>query len=110
MRNPTVADGLGHAVPIEGRTQDGQAPIEVAAEDWMRAMGNLDRSPLVLDVRTEVLCRVLKLELLHTLSFRIAKEKTDHHVVEASVDELVDDASKRSFPPDVVELAQGESS
>lgn len=110
MREPTIADRCGHSVSIERLAENGQPPIEVPTQDRMGPVRHGNGSALVLDVGAEVHGGVLVLERLHPLALRVAKEKPDHQIVEAAIDELVDDPPKRGFPPDVLEIAQDSSS
>ncbi len=73
-------------------------------------MGHVDGSPFVLDGRTQMFRCVLVLELLHPFALGMPEEKSDHDVVEATIHKLVDDRSQHRLPPQLLELAQGESS
>ena len=45
------------------------------------------------------------LEALEAVAFRAREEKTDHHVVEAAIDEVVDDCSKLWLPTELFKQA-----
>ncbi|MDH3728975.1 MAG: hypothetical protein OER77_15700, partial [Myxococcales bacterium] len=49
---------------------------------------------LVFDLRAECLGSMLVLETLDSIPFRSGEQKTDHHVIKATVDEVIDDGSK----------------
>jgi hypothetical protein len=50
-------------------------------------------------------CRVLILEAFDPLAFSAREQKSNHHVVEASVDEIVDDPSQLGLPAELFEQA-----
>ncbi len=106
---PPAPDVLRHPVRLEHLAQDRQAAIELPAHDAMRAVRDRERSPAVGGACAEVLGGVLVLEALHAPAVRSGEEEADHQVVEASVDELVDDRAESRRAPDPVEVGHARS-
>ena len=92
--HPGVDYGLRYRVVAERFFENLLTTVELAPEDAVGPMGFVDRSPLVFDRRAELIGGVLILETLDSIPFRTSEQETDHHVVEASVDEVIDDGSK----------------
>ena len=103
MRQPRIPDERGNIVGVEGLFENLAPPGEVSAHDGMFRVCQMERAPLVLDVRAEKLGRQLVFELLKPSSVGITKKKADHAIGEYSVDESIDDGSDFFFPAQVVE-------
>lgn len=107
-REPGVTDLGGHREFIQRLDQDLTATHELSAHDVVLCMRRPKGPPGVLHVRAEMLRRVLVLEALDAGSVGLAEVKPDHHVVEDSVDEGVDDSSQDGLTADVVEVTHAE--
>jgi hypothetical protein len=73
-------------------------PGEVSAHDGMFGVYQMERAPLVLDIRAEKTGGQLILQFLDSLSVGIAKKETDHTIGEYAIDEGIDDGSDFFFP------------
>ena len=109
MVEPAGSDRLGHPAPFEDLAEDGEPPIELTAHDPVRPVRHLEGSPAVGRPRAEVLGGVLVLEALHARAIRAGEEEADHEVVEAAVDELVDDRPQRGLPAELLEVGHARS-
>jgi len=103
--DPGVDDPCRNVVVTKRVDQDLSASRKLATEDPVGPMSLVERAPFVFDRTSEVLGRVLILEPLDSLPVCAAKEKPDHHVVEAPIDEIVHDCSQHRFAADIVEVA-----
>lgn len=89
----------------EGVDKDLTPAGELATEDLVRAVRLIERPTFVLHRPTQVLCCMLVLETLDSRPLGPLKKKPDHQVVEASIDEIVDDRSQRGFSAKLFEPA-----
>lgn len=94
MTHPSVDDSLGYRVGMERFLEDLFTSIKLTSENAVRPMGFVEWSPFVFDLRAKCLRGVLIFEALDSISFRPSEKETDHHVIEASVDEVINDRSK----------------
>jgi len=94
MRDPMIDDLIGCVVVPEGLQQELSPAIELPSEDAVWPVGLVERLATVLDGRPEVMCCVLVFESLDARALRPGEEEPDHHVVEAPVDEVVDNRTK----------------
>ncbi len=101
---PALAHVLGDPARLEHLAEDHEASLEVSAEDRVRAVCFADGTAAVRDARAEVLGRVLVLEALHALPARATEVEADHHVVEAAIDETIDDRAEHGLSTDAVEV------
>jgi hypothetical protein len=85
--------------------QELPATIELTAEYSMWTVRLVEGSARVLDGCTKVPCRMLVLEAFDSISLGTREQKTDHHIVEATVDEIVDDHAQFRFPAELFEQA-----
>jgi len=92
--DPGIHYVLRYVVVAQSLEQDLPAPVELPAEDSMGTMGFIQGATAILDRCAEMLCRVFVLEALDAVAFRASKEKPNHHVVEAPVDEIAHDCSQ----------------
>ena len=93
MLDPRVDDGLRNVVVNERLDQNLSPTRKLPSKDPMRSVRLIERSPLVEYRSAEVFRCVLVLEPLDAISLCALKQEADHGVVEASVDEIVDDNS-----------------
>lgn len=105
MRDPGLDDRLGNPVVVERFDQNLATPGELAAENPVRAVRFVERPPAVSNVATEMLRGMLVLETLDALTIGPLEEEADHHVVEASIDEIVDDRSQLWLSAELLEVA-----
>jgi len=103
MSNPGLDDLVGGSVVAKGFEKDLPASIELASEDPVRTVGFVQRSAAVLDRRAEVFCGMLVLEALDSIPLGTRKEKSNHHVVEAALDEIVDNRSQLGLSAELFE-------
>ena len=101
MGDPRVDYLVRRVVVAEGVDQDLSSAIELSAEDPMWAVGFVKCATAVLDRCAEVVRRVLIFEAFDVLAFDAGEQKTDHHVVKASIDEIVDDRSQLWLPAEL---------
>ena len=98
MLQPRVSDERRDIVCFEGLFENLAPAGEVSAHDGMFGVYQMERAPLVLDVRAEKLRRQLEFELLDPHSVGVAKKETDHTIGEYAIDEGIDDGSDFFFP------------
>jgi len=101
MGDPPVDYLVWCLVVAQGVDQDLPASIELPAEDTVRTVGLVECSTAVLDRCPELFGRVLVLEAFDAIAFRPREQEADHHVVEAPVDEVVDDRSQLWLPTEL---------
>ncbi len=93
MGNQGVAHGLGHLVVSQCLDQDLPATGKLAAEDPMGPMSLVERPSGIFDGRAQVVGSMLVFEPLDTIAVGSGEQKANHCVVEATIDEIVDDRS-----------------
>jgi len=103
VRDPGLHDLGGCAVIAKSFEEDLLASIELPAEYPMRTVGLVERAATILDSRAEISCRMLVLETLDSLALGARKEEANHHVVEAAIDEVVDDRSQLGLSAELFE-------
>jgi hypothetical protein len=94
MRNPRVDDVVGDTVVAERFDEDLPPARELPTEDAVGPMGLAERSSAVADRAAEVLGSVLIFESLDSIPAGALEHEADHHVVEATVDEVVHDGAQ----------------
>ena len=105
MGDPGVHDPCRDVVVTKRVDQDLSASRKLAAEDPVRPMSLVEGAPFVCDRTSEVHGRELILEPRDSFPVCASKEKPDHHVVEAPIDEILHDCSQHRFAADIVEVA-----
>lgn len=105
MGDPSIDDLVRRVVVAKGLEQYLSSAIELTAEDAVRTMGFVECSTAVLDRCPEMLASVLVLEVFEAVAFRAREQEADHHVVEAAIDEVVDDRSKLWLPTELFKQA-----
>lgn len=103
MRDPCLHDLGGGAVVAKRFEEDLPASIELTAEDPMRTVGLVERAATILDIRAEISRRMLVLETLDSIRLGACEEEANHHVVEAAIDEVVDDRSQLGLSAELSE-------
>jgi len=103
--DPRIDHLIRRVVIAQGLDQDLPPSIELTAEDAMRSVSFVQRAAAVLDRCPEMICRVLVFEALDSAAIRAGEQEADHHVVEASVDEIIDDRSQRWLPTELFKQA-----
>jgi hypothetical protein len=101
--NPGRDDLSGSAVVPKGFEQNLPPAVELPAKDPVRTVGFVQSTAAVLDVGPEVLCRMFVLEALDPLSLGASEEKANHHVLEASIDEVFDNCAQLGFSAELFE-------
>lgn len=94
MLDPGLYDLRGSAVVAKGLEKNLPAAVELTTKDPVWTVRLVESSTAVLDVSPEIFRRMLVLEALDSFALGARKQKADHHVREASVDEIVDDRSQ----------------
>lgn len=107
MLYPCPDDGLGDVVVTKGLDEDLTAARKLTAENAMRTVRFVQGPPFVAHRATQVLGSVLILELLDSVAIRALEEEPDHRIVEAAVDEVVDDGAKCRLAPELLEMTHG---
>ena len=106
VRDPMRFHALGHAELVERALEDPNAPHELSAANRMGPVRGVERLSRVDDARAEVRGGMLEFLVLDALATRRAKQVADHHVVEHSVDEAIDDASQGGLAAELVVKAR----
>lgn len=101
MGDPRLHYFVRRIVVAEGVDQDLTASIELPAENAVRTVGPVECLAAILDRCAEMLGSVLVLEAFDTASLGARKQEANHHVVEAAIDEVVDDHSKLGLPTEL---------
>ena len=91
MIDPSVDHGLRNVVVSKGLDEDLATSRKLASENPMGPVRLLQGSTLIPDGASEVFRRVLNLEALDAVSIGPLEQEADHGVVEAAIDEVVDD-------------------
>ncbi len=104
MREPSLADGLGHAVRHEDLAQQLLPPREVATHDAVWAVRGAKRAALVDDRSAEMRGGVLVLHLAQPRLIDAGEEEPDHRVGDDPVDEVGDDRAEALFA-ELIEVA-----
>ncbi len=107
---PSLSKVFGDAVRVEDFAEQGQATLEMAAEDRVRTMGLADGTTAVAHAGAEVLGRVLVFEALDSVTVRSPKVEADHDVVETAVDEAIDDRAQNLLAAEPFEVGAHRSS
>jgi hypothetical protein len=105
VSDPGVDDRLGDAVVAKRLRQDLTASRELTAEDPVGTVSLVEGAPFIDHRTSEVLRSMLVLETFDPVTIRALKEKANHRVVEAAVDEIVDDCPQHRLSADLVEVA-----
>lgn len=103
MSKPGLDDLVGGTVVMKGFEKKLPAAVELPAEDPVRTVGFVESSAAVLDLGPQVLRRMLVLEALDSFALGAREEKADHHVLEASIDEVVDNRSQFGLSAELFE-------
>jgi hypothetical protein len=103
--DPCVDDLVRNAVIAKRLDQYLPAARELSSEDAVGTMCLIERSPAVTHRTTEVLSCMLELEALDPISIGTLKKEADHRIVEAAVDEVVNDSSQLRFSAELLEVA-----
>ncbi len=104
MGHPPGDELCGEGGLLEDLAQDRQAARELSAHDAMGPMGDAERPALVAQVGAEEGRGVLIFEALGALSIGAGEEEAYHRVVEAAVDEAVDDRAERRLAAYLLEI------
>ncbi len=78
-------------VVAQSLDQNVSAAVELATKDAVWTVSLIQRPAAVLHRCAEMLCSVLVFEKLDPVAIRACKQEPDHHVDEATVDEIVHD-------------------
>lgn len=94
MLDPRGDDRLGNVVFAKRLDEDLPSSRKLTAEDAMRTMRLVERPSFVFDGSAQVLCGVLVFESLDSVRLSALEQEADHQVIEAAIDEIVDDGAK----------------
>jgi len=95
MRDPGSDHAVRRFVVVQRVDQDLSASIELTTKNTVWTMRIVQGSAMVLHRRSEVSCSVLVFESLDPITICACEEESNHHVVEAPVDEIIHDCSQR---------------
>lgn len=102
VREPCVADFVGHLARFKDLSQNREAPVELASHDAMSRVGRGQRPAAVPNRSAQKLSRVFELKPLDARRVGALKQKADHRVGKTAVDELFDHRAKGWFSADGV--------
>jgi hypothetical protein len=92
--DPSLDHGCRSLVIAQSLDQDLPTSGELTAKDAMRSMSLVERPARILDVGAEVIGGVLVFETLDAIAVRPGEQEADHRVIEASIDEIINDRTE----------------
>lgn len=104
MFDPRRDDALRDFVISQGVDEYLPPSRELTSENTMRTVCFVERSAFISNGSAEVLGSVLVLELLDSIALCSLEQETNHGVVEATVDEVIDHRTELCLAAELVEI------
>jgi hypothetical protein len=95
-------DFIRHGKKVERVTEDLAPAGEMSAHNRMPRMDLVERSPLIRDIGAEKTGGQLKFKFFDTAPVGVAKEKSDHAIIEDAIDEMVDNLPQSALATQLV--------